>query len=302
MTSHRFVLSAGHRNENRGGAIKEIDWTYPMTKRLQAAIQRRGGRAWVIQEEDGDGDPTFCRGHGLQSACRHCTSLASVVGAFDAYISCHYEGSPARGFFGIHPDATNDTKAMNPLDVALIEKMAKHVSEKTGMPARKLGRHPVAGVMSEKETGVGAQGYRLGEFVGTLPIRETTARVIIEAGSYSVPADRAMLWDWAWVDRYCEALVDALEEQFGMFSGEIIEPPPLDPPEVPDTMKLITDLPVRQAPGFAPPILTWLERGTACSIIAGPTTVDGIGWYDIRVEGFGTGFVPATILNTVQKG
>lgn len=64
--------------------------------------------------------------------------------------------------------------------------------------------------------------------------------------------------------------------------------------------RLKTDLPIRSAPGFKPPVMTWLERGTTGTVIAGPTKVDGIDWYDVMVPGFGTGFVPATILSTLE--
>lgn len=236
MATHRFIVSYGHRNTDRGGAHREIEWTPIMGKKLQEAINRRGGRAWVIQEEDGDTDPTFSHGRGLQNVARLCVDLANAVGGVDAYISCHYEGASAgaRGFFGIFPDARSgvDVKANNPLDVRLCETLGRHVAT-TGMPLRKLA-HPVAGVMSERETGVGLQGYRLGEFVGTLGFRDRTARVIIEAGNYVNPADRAMLWDMQWVDRYCDALVDGLEEVFGAFKGEAKPTPKPGPDHTPE--------------------------------------------------------------------
>ena len=228
MATHRFILSAGHRNTDGGGAHREIEWTYPISVKLKQAIQRRGGKAWIIQEEDGDSDPTFCIGRGLQNAARLCVDLANNVGGVDAYISMHYEGGPARGFFGIFPDGTwsgvSDTRADNPLDERLCEVLAHHV-EKTGMPKRTVGVVK-PGVMSELQTGVGAQGYRLGEFVGTLGFRDKTARVILEGGNYVSEADRAMLWDAAWQDQYAEAIVDGLEEVFGKFSGTQPEPAP----------------------------------------------------------------------------
>lgn len=228
MATHQYIISAGHRNTDRGGAHREIDWTYPMSVKLKNAIQRRGGNAWIIQEEDGDADPTFSVGRGLQNAARLCVDLANAVGGADAYISMHYEGGPARGFFGIFPDGVwggvNDTRAVNPLDERLCEVLARHV-EKTGMPKRTAGVVK-PGVMSEKQTGVGAQGYRLGEFVGTLGFRDKTARVILEGGNYVSEADREMLWRDGWQNQYAEAIVDGLEEVFGKFSGATPEPKP----------------------------------------------------------------------------
>lgn len=262
MASHRYILSAGHRNTDRGGAAREIDWTYGITKQLQRAIQRRGGQAWIISEEDGDSDPTFSKGRGLQAAARLCVELAKVVGVCDAYISMHYEGGPARGFFGIFPDGgAPDNRAGNPLDERLCAVIAKHV-EKTGMPKRTAGV-VAPGVMSEKQTGVGAQGYRLGEFVGTIGFRTTTARVILEAGNYVSPADREMLWSAAWQAKYVESIVDGLEEVFGKM------PRPSTPDPKPEPK-----------PEPTPPASTLtypagMDRGIA-EMLFGEVTADGV--------------------------
>src|SRR5699024_1883501 len=108
MATHQFVLSAGHRNTDGGGAYREFDWTYPQCVLIRDEIERRGDKAWIIQEEDGDTDPTFCVGRGLQNAARLCVDLANAVGGVDAYLSIHYEGvnnTRVRGAFGIFPDA-----------------------------------------------------------------------------------------------------------------------------------------------------------------------------------------------------
>lgn len=223
MATHRFILSAGHRNTDGGGAWKgpESAWTYPICKKLKAAIERRGGEAWIIQEEDGDRDPSFSVGRGLQNAAALCVDLAKVVGGADAYISMHYGAEPVDGFFSIYPDAHSgvDVAANNPLDIQLCRTFAKHV-KKTGMPIRGDG------TMSERRSGVGIQGYRLGEFVGTIGFRSTTARVIVEAGNSLSPAEYNLMWSPSWQEKYVEALVDGLEEVFGAFpeTGETTEP------------------------------------------------------------------------------
>lgn len=228
MATYRYILSAGHRNEDRGGAKREIEWTYPICVKLKKAIERRGGKAWIIQEHDGDNDPSFSHGRGLQNVARLCVDLAKQVGGADAYISMHYEGAAhrIRGFFGIYPDAWSgvDVAANNPLDIKLIKNIAANVA-KTGMPIRN------GGLMSERSTGVGAQGYRLGEFVGTLGFRDTTARVILEAGQAEHPDDYAMLWSSGWQDKYVEAIVDGLEATFGKFPGSPTRPAPNPTPQ-----------------------------------------------------------------------
>lgn len=310
MATHRFILSAGHRNTDGGGAAREIEWTYPICVKLKNAIQRRGGKAWIIQEEDGDTDPSFCVGRGLQNAARLCVDLAKAVGGADAYISMHYEGvnnTSVRGFFGIFPDSPYpndvDVRANNTLDYNLCKVLAKHV-EKTGMPKR-TGWVVEPGIMSERQTGVGGKGYRLGEFYGTVGFRETTARVILEGGAYTNATDRAMLWDNAWQSQYVEALVDGLEEVYGKFTGEVIPPKP-DP--TPDARTFTTrfELYLRTNPGFwdyeknKGNIIRTIPAGTTGTIISGPKRAEGIDWYDISIPGIGTGWVQDEVLHTLS--
>lgn len=227
MATHRFILSAGHRNEDRGGAKSEINWTYPSCLAIKDAIEQRGGRAWIIQEEDGDTDPTFCHGRGLQNAAWLCTELAKTVGGVDAYISSHYNGGASPGFHAIFPDARSgvDVKGNNSLDVTLCRTIRDKVKATNTVKMLAWTRDS-PGVMSEQETGVGAQGYRLGEFVGTLPFRDTTARVITEASSIDVASEAKYITDPVWVrDVYAEAIVDALESVFGVFRAEAPTPP-----------------------------------------------------------------------------
>ena len=47
MAEHRYILSAGHRNTNRGGATDEINWTFPSCKALKEAFEARGGKAFT---------------------------------------------------------------------------------------------------------------------------------------------------------------------------------------------------------------------------------------------------------------
>jgi hypothetical protein len=234
--AHRYVLSAGHRNTNRGGASGEIEWTYPSCIALKKAIEARGGQAVIVQEEDGDGDPSFFKNGGLQEAARTCQDLADSNDPFNAYISSHYNGGASPGFHAIFPDGksgTGDSKADNPKDVDLCRAIRDRVKA-TNSVAMLSWTADSPGVMSERETGVGAQGFRLGEFVGTIGIRSTTARVVIEAGSIDVARERAFINDKDWVRNvYAEAVVDALEEVFGAFprskaelSDEFVAPKP----------------------------------------------------------------------------
>lgn len=367
-------------NSDRGGAQGEIGWTYPMCRKTKAAIERRGGRAWIIQDEDGDGVPGDSPRRGLQAVARLCVNLAGAVGGVDAYLSMHYEGagSGVRGYFGIHADGYNDTKAMNPLDVQMIENIADATTRRTGMPLRRLRGHHRAGVMSEKETGVGAQGWRLGEFVGTMGFRTQTARTILEFGNRWNAADHDMQYDAAKQDAYAEAIVDGLEATFGKFKGDAVVAPDHQlahgdkamttemlnvrvgpalrhrvattlaigmeleviadndgralawadgytwvnvkgefgtgwaainwlekvayPEPAPAHASFTTryELPFRDSPGFNGKITGDMPEGTKGNILQGPEVKDGIGWYQVDAEGFGKGYVPASILRTLD--
>jgi hypothetical protein len=229
----RFVLSAGHRNHNGPGALNESDWTYPSVVALKEAIECRGGHAWIIQEEAGGSNPTFFEG-SVQEAAEACVALAATHGPFHAYISSHYnvteKPSTQGGFHVIFPDdpngATDDIKANNQLSVRLCRTIRDHI-EKTDTLGILSWAGDSPGVMSEADTRVGSTKEgdtfrRLREFVGTSGFRDATARIILEAGNYSNPQERAFIDDPAWVRHvYCEAIVDALEEMFGDFRVDI---------------------------------------------------------------------------------
>lgn len=224
MADHRYILSAGHRNTDRGGASGEIEWTYPSCKALKQAIEARGGQAVIIQEEDGDDDPSFFRNGGLQSAAKKCVGLADMNGPFNAYISSHYNGGASPGFHAIFPDGKDgDSKDDNPKDVKLCRAIRDRVKA-TNTVAMLSWTADSPGVMSERETGVGARGFRLGEFVGSRGFRDTTVRVVIEAGSIDVARERVFINDRDWVRNvYAEAIVDALEDVFGAFPEKKVD-------------------------------------------------------------------------------
>lgn len=105
----------------------------------------------------------------------------------DLLLETHTEGAgpAARGVFAIYPDWGDDVDA----DVRdrLGPRVARAIAAATGLPVRG------AGVLSERETGVGLTGYRLGLFGQTAAIRATCTRLIIEYGSHDVTADLAII-------------------------------------------------------------------------------------------------------------
>jgi hypothetical protein len=98
--------------------------------------------------------------------------------------------------------------------------MAKAVSKHTGIPVWRNG------IMSERETGVGSQGHRLGVFLRTAPIRSTCTRLLIESGFHTDPSDLAILRKPETPSRIAQGVV---ESTFA-FYGTTPEQPKQDDP------------------------------------------------------------------------
>ena len=78
---------------------------------------------------------------------------------------------------------------------------------------------------------------------------------------------------------------------------------PVDTPAPTPTGDAFTtryELPLRTEPGFNGRIVMTLPVGTTGHIIDGPREVDGISWYDAKLADGGTGWVPASILRTLD--
>jgi hypothetical protein len=235
----------GHRNTDRGGAVGEFAWTPGSARAIRDEIVSRGGEAYLIQEYDGDSDPDFSVGKGLQAAAR--VGVENIVrkhGELTGILMSHYNG-PSSGFHAVYPDdpnkATADVAANNPLDIRVSAAIAARVKATNTVPL--LGN----GLMSERNTYVGSTWYgnvrgRLGEFVATMPWRAKTVRLILEAAGYDFPRERAYLNDPAWVRNvYARAVADGLADVFGAF-----------PHERPDVLAPASDAPVYARPDFRP--------------------------------------------------
>lgn len=72
------------------------------------------------------------------------------------------------------------------------------------------------------------------------------------------------------------------------------------------TFALRFDTYVRSSPGFwntdknEQNVIKLLKAGTKGEVINGPKTVDGIEFYDIKVDGFGTGWIQDQVLHTLE--
>lgn len=239
-TGKLIILSAGHRNTNKGGAKGEYEWTMGATRILAEQLRKRGARVLIVQEQDGDGDPSFTN-RPLGAIGQIAASLSAKHGPAVAFISMHYNGGPARGFHIIPPDAnglrhggtgrvvTGDSKADNPLDWKVARLIRDRLLASKSVP--QISWPAEKGVMSEKETNVGSQGWRLAELQEARPMQDDAVRLIIEAGSIDT-ADRAFIGDKVWVRNvYSEAIIDGLEEALGKLgNGASIPDSPTETP------------------------------------------------------------------------
>jgi hypothetical protein len=239
-----LAIGMGHRNKGRGGARDEIDWTPEAARALQRRARARGILAELIAEHDEDNQDDWSNTDRQSAAKIGVRNIERLHGNVDVVIFMHYNGGGAPGAHFIHPDgwASPFRKDDNPGDVRLCRRIKNHVkaTSSVGLLAYQTWMDE-PGVMSEKETGAVAHrsGFRLGEMLGVEDWRENTFRVIAEAGSIDVAREAAYIRDPRWVEfTYCEAILDAIEEELGHFgtgtgssghSPNPIEPEPIEP-------------------------------------------------------------------------
>jgi len=207
------ALAAGHRNAS-GGDAEEQRQTGILTPLIAAALRRRGITVRVLTPDDGRG---MFPG-GLDALA------GQVTTSDDLFMEVHTEGTSgydvSRGVFVVYPDWPSAGDLDTDVRDRLGPDIARRVSQATGMPLRG------AGVMSETQTGVGDDGYRLGVFRVTAPLRSRLTRMIVEYGAHTSPADMAV---WARPGAP-QAMADATADAIAAFYG-IPVPKPEEPQE-----------------------------------------------------------------------
>jgi hypothetical protein len=146
----------------------------------------------------------------------------------DIFLETHTEGGGGTGVFAIYPDAAGDVD----IDVrdTLGPLVANRVAAATGL---KLGAGG-DGVMSERQTGVGSKGDRLGIFNKTAPIRATTTRLIIEYGAHDKEPDLSIVKRPGFYDAAGKATAAAFAAYLGLPTQPVTvltEPTPPDAAE-----------------------------------------------------------------------
>lgn len=281
VTQQIYAISYGHRNTTGGGAAGEKEWTDDAGALLAAELRRRGAKVYIVHEHDSDGDPTFTH-QGLGSIGGIVEAIDAKYGPLTGYLSIHFGGEPVDGFFTVAPDAGGlrsgatgqavnfDGWDTNPLDVKAGTNIARRVAALNTVAIRPGLK--AYGVMSEKATGVGGQGWRLAELQESVGIKEHGIRLILEYANGASARERTFLFDMNWVKKMAVAIADGLEDTFGKMGSATAPAPapapaPTNPAEVAPGMtdsmakKLFaaSGLPAFDRKGSISQ--AWLERG-----------------------------------------
>lgn len=211
----KVLLVMGHRNTS-GGDAEEARRTPFIVDAAARELRRAGHTVHILQQEDDDGDPENTHAD-LAFVANRCTELIRRHG-IQVMIDAHFQGSgnPTSGCFCIFPDGNNlspqppvdDSKAANRLDVEFSAKLAEEVARQTGIPRLHLSEPGFVGGMSEQQTGVGGDGFRLGMFHLTVPVKQQCVRVIMEHGD--IRADSGVINSPGFFDRVATAYVRAI--------------------------------------------------------------------------------------------
>lgn len=142
----------------------------------------------------------------------------------DLMVELHSEGSGRQGAFVIFPDWSPDVD----VDVRRHGKVfVDALDEATGMGYRVLPAPGGVGLMSEKQTGVGLQGYRLGVFRDTAQFKARTSRMIFEQGAHDVAEDLEVMNGPSYLHLQAVAFMDGVSRFFAALAPTTPEPEPV---------------------------------------------------------------------------
>lgn len=201
----KIALAAGHHNIDGGSQVEQAI-TGPLCREYAAAFRALGHDVRVITPNDGMG---YYAG-GLQDVAQQVVNWSKAGWTADLFLETHTQGlgdTSVRGCFSIYPDWGTDLDLV--VKNSLGYRIVQAISQATGIPVWQNG------VMSEKSTGVGISGYRLGIFLRTAAIASKTTRLIVEHGAHTNPLDLAILQNPAMQKRIAGAAVKAIVSYYG---------------------------------------------------------------------------------------
>lgn len=230
MKKLRILLVQGHRNTTRGNPA-EMAITPLAARAIQRALRSIGHTADMLQNDD-DWFPGSLDAVAREVVRRH------DANPYDLMLDIHFEGDAnnTRGVFAIVPDGDGlrttsphlgtDSWESNVLDRQFAEAIAQGIAGTTGLNLRQVKR---PGVMSERQTGVGGQGYRLAMFGYTAIVRHRLVRLVLELGN--IRGDAAIIHSPGFYDRAAAGVVAGI--QMVLASSNVIEhikPVPMEMP------------------------------------------------------------------------
>ena len=222
-----IALAAGHHNTDRGGAVGEYERVGPLTGEIARQLRAHSGfDVRVITPDNGMGN--FAG--GLQDVAREAVTLNA-----DCFLEVHMQGvgsSSPRGCFAIYPDTNGDVD--HEVRDTLGPDMAKRVRDLTGLPL-----WGGTGTMSERNTGVGGQGFRLGAFGASAAARATMTRLLFEYGTLTNPQDKAIIDGQGFNVNAARATVSALASFYGV--ADAPREPDIVPPAVEPYKRLFAE-------------------------------------------------------------
>lgn len=196
----RIAVGAGHHNSS-GGDEFEAQINGQVTNELVKLLKASDGfEVRCYTPQDGLG---WYQG-SLDQAAGQVNTWLDQGWAADILHEIHHEGvggsAQPSGALCIYPDGAGlNAYYPNPgdtdLDVqAAAPAMSAAIAKAIGVPVRTFGNNP-PGVMSERQSGVGEQGYRLGIF-GRWAVDyfiNNSCRFISEAAVYTNPGERKIM-------------------------------------------------------------------------------------------------------------
>lgn len=256
MPGAKVLLIAGHRNTS-GGNAEEKSLTDDLARAYFQAITAAGHEcSWLERDVDGDNLADAHAG-GLDSV--GLTALKwgrDTPGDNLVILDLHFEsGGGASGCFAIVadknglrtyapvPQEPGDVLANMGLDLKLGRLITRGIRDSAGIPLR-AGWLLEPGIMLEKQSGVGGQGYRLATFAYTSPLYMRCARLIIEHGALDSAADRARIFADGFFESVATAAAEAITAVYGAPAIEPGEPEtPGDPTYEPDPPRPVIEYP-----------------------------------------------------------
>lgn len=307
MAAPHIIVLSGHRStgEVGTGAPGEREITDDMARAAVDELRRRGYEAaWWQRDLDNDSLPDQTQGN-----------LTTVINGVRAHLAAWRKANPDRlavlldfnfngaespqhvlvadaaGLRSAYADGNvaADTMANNPLDVQLGSAIARAIVAQ--IPGTTLyggsGSPRTPGVMSERTSGVGGTGWRLGVFGGTAIYRDWLVRLILETGGTN---------DFRRYPNFAARVASAVADAIGDVMGEAGAPATGGPPPVTEAttyVRAVKEILVRAAPDVTARVGFALAPGEVAAVIdPTPRAGSGLAWLDVRMEGRGTGFVP----------